>query len=345
MEYRYLGGSDLRVSTLCLGTMTWGRQNSEADAHAQLDLAVAAGVNFIDTAEMYPIPPNAATQGLTERYIGSWLAARGGRERVVIATKAAGPGRAVKHIRGGPRLDRSQLRAAVEGSLQRLQTDYIDLYQLHWPERVANYFGQLDYQHCPAQDGIDLQESLAALAELVQEGKIRQIGVSNETPWGVMRYLQLAEQHSWPRLVTVQNPYSLLNRSAEVGLAEVMLREQVDLLAYSPLGFGTLTGKYLDGRLPNASRLQLFPHYQRYSTLSGVAATQRYVALAHEWGLDPAQLALAFVNSRPFLGANIIGATTLAQLRTNLGSSALRLSAEQLTALDAVHGEISNPCP
>ncbi|WP_210397147.1 NADP(H)-dependent aldo-keto reductase [Motiliproteus sediminis] len=345
MEYKTLGGSDLRVSRICLGTMTWGRQNSEADAHAQLDLATAAGVNFIDTAEMYPIPPNAQTQGLTERYIGSWLAARGGRERLVIATKAAGPGSAMKHIRGGPRLDRSHLRAAVEASLARLQTDYIDLYQLHWPERVANYFGQLDYRHRPEKDGIELLETLQALAELVQEGKIRQIGVSNETPWGVMRYLQLAQQHGLPRMVSVQNPYSLLNRSCEVGLAEVMLREQVDLLAYSPLGFGVLSGKYLCGQQPDDGRLTLFPSYQRYSTPVGVAATERYVQLARDWGLDPAQMALAFVNSRAFLGGNIIGATTLAQLQSNLASIELTLSAEQQEALDAVHRDYSNPCP
>ena len=345
MHYQPLGSSSLKVSRIALGTMTWGRQNSEAEAHAQLDLALDFGVNLIDTAEMYPIPPNGSTQGLTERFIGSWLAARGCRERVVIATKAAGPGRAMQHIRGGPRLNRKHLRAAVEGSLQRLQTDYIDLYQLHWPEREANYFGQLDYSHRPEQDGTPLLESLQALAELVAEGKVRALGVSNETPWGVMRYLQLAAQFELPRLVSVQNPYSLLNRSAEVGLAEVLLRENLGLLAYSPLGFGTLSGKYLQGQQPADGRLTLFPSYQRYSTASGVQATERYVALAREWGIEPAQLALAFVNSRPFLGSNIVGATTLDQLASNLSSSELRLSPEQLRALDEVHQAISNPCP
>jgi len=345
MEYRILGGSELRVSALCLGSMTWGRQNSEAQAHAQLDLAVARGVNFIDSAEMYPIPPNAPTQGLTERYIGSWLAARGGREQLVIATKAAGPGAAMQHIRGGPRLNREQLRTAVEGSLTRLRTDYIDLYQLHWPERSANFFGQLDYVHRPERDGTPLLESLQALAELVAEGKVRAIGLSNETPWGVMRFVQLAEQFGLPRVVSLQNPYSLLNRSVEVGLAEVLLREKLGLLAYSPLGFGTLSGKYLGGARPRDARLTLFPSYQRYSTAAGIAATERYVALAREWGLQPAQLALAFVTSRPFVGSTVIGATRLHQLQSNLDSIRLRLSAEQLAALAAVHGYYSNPCP
>lgn len=345
MDYRQLGNSDLKVSRICLGSMTWGRQNNEADAHAQLDLAVAEGVNMVDTAEMYPIPPNAETQGLTEQYIGSWLAARGGRDRLVIATKATGPGQAMRHIRGGPRFSAAQLRQAVDGSLRRLRTDYIDLYQLHWPERQANYFGQLDYRHQPQQDGTPLQESLAALAELAQEGKIRWIGLSNETPWGVMHCLKLAEQLGLPRVVTVQNPYNLLNRSAEVGLAEVMLRERVDLLAYSPLGFGTLSGKYLGGQSPADGRLTLFPSYRRYLTESGVAATAEYVALARQWGLDPAQMALAFVNQRPFVGANIIGATRLDQLQSNLASLRVRLDDQQVAALDAIHQRHPTPCP
>jgi aryl-alcohol dehydrogenase-like predicted oxidoreductase len=346
MIYRPLGRSGLQVSALCLGTMTFGEQNSEAEAHAQLDRALAAGINFIDAAELYPVPPRGETQGRTEAYIGSWLARRGCRERVILATKVAGPADWVSHLRDGRvRLDRANIRAAVEASLQRLGTDYIDLYQVHWPDRPTNYFGTLGYTHPEQDQGVPILETLQALAELVQEGRVRHIGVSNETPWGLMRYLALAEIHDLPRPVSVQNPYNLLNRSFEVGLAEIAHREDCGLLAYSPLAFGVLSGKYLDGRRPPRARLTLFERFSRYSNPQGQQATAAYVALAREHGLDPAQIALAWVTSRPFVTANIIGATTLEQLESNLASLDLTLSADLEAALEAIHIRYPNPCP
>ncbi|MDA0423775.1 aldo/keto reductase, partial [Stutzerimonas frequens] len=298
MDYLTLGRSDLKVSRIALGTMTFGRQNSEAEAFEQLDYALAHGVNLIDAAEMYPVPTAAEFQGRTEAYIGNWMRQRGNRDQVILATKATGPGEMVRYLRPDICHDERNLRLAIEGSLQRLQTDYIDLYQLHWPDRGTNFFGQLGYRHDPDQNGTPLAETLRVLGELVQEGKIRYIGLSNETPWGTMKCLQLAEQLGLPRIVSVQNPYSLLNRTAEVGLAEVLLREQVGLLAYSPLGFGVLSGKYAGGARPEGSRLALFPEYQRYLTAQGQAATRCYLDLAAEFALDPAQMALAYVNSR-----------------------------------------------
>ncbi|MBY4676894.1 NADP(H)-dependent aldo-keto reductase [Marinobacterium arenosum] len=345
MEKRTLGSSALDVSLICLGTMTFGNQNSEAQAHQQLDCAIAAGVNFIDAAEMYPVPTGAELQGRTEQYIGNWLRARGNRDRLVIATKASGPGEMVSYLRPDIHFDRRNISEALDGSLRRLQTDYIDLYQLHWPDRASNFFGQLGYRHQPEKDGTPIQQTLEVLKEQVDAGKIRYIGLSNETPWGLMSFLKYAEQFDLPRVVSLQNPYSLLNRTCEIALAEIMQREQVDLLAYSPLGFGTLSGKYLDGALPAGSRLALFPHYQRYLTEQGVRATESYVQLAREHGLDPAQMALAYVNSRPFLASNIIGATSLAQLESNLASVELRLGAELLAAIEAIHNRFPNPCP
>ncbi len=345
MDYLTLGQSDLKVSRIALGTMTFGRQNSEADAFEQLDYALARGVNLIDAAEMYPVPTAAEFQGRTEQYIGNWMRQRGNRDRVVLATKATGPGEMVRYLRPDLSHDARNLRLAIEGSLQRLQTDYIDLYQLHWPDRATNYFGQLGYRHNPDQMGTPLAETLQVLGELVAEGKIRHIGLSNETPWGTMKCLQLAEQLGLPRIVSVQNPYSLLNRTAEVGLAEVLLREQVGLLAYSPLGFGVLSGKYAGGARPEGSRLALFPEYRRYLTEPGLAATQCYLELASEAGFDPAQMALAYVNSRPFLGSNIIGATRMDQLKANLDSLDVELSAELLAQIEAIHQRYPNPCP
>ncbi len=345
MDYLTLGQSDLKVSRIALGTMTFGRQNSEAEAFEQLDYALERGVNLIDAAEMYPVPTAAEFQGRTEQYIGNWMRQRGNRDRVILATKATGPGAMVNYLRPDMRHDARNLRLAIEGSLIRLQTDYIDLYQLHWPDRSTNFFGQLGYQHDPSSPGTPLAETLAVLGELVAEGKIRHIGLSNETPWGTMKCLQLAEQLGLPRIVSVQNPYSLLNRTAEIGLAEVMLREQVGLLAYSPLGFGVLTGKYAAGARPEGSRLALFPEYQRYLTEQGLAATQCYLELAAEAGLDPAQMALAYVNSRPFLGSNIIGATRMDQLKANLDSLDMELSAELLAQIEAIHQRYPNPCP
>ncbi|MBZ9558246.1 MULTISPECIES: NADP(H)-dependent aldo-keto reductase [unclassified Modicisalibacter] len=343
MQKRPLGNTGINVSRLCLGTMTFGEQNSESDAHRQLDRARDAGIDFIDTAEMYPVPPKAETQGLTEAYIGTWFKARGKRDEVILATKAAGP--RLEHIRGGPRFTREHLHAAVDTSLERLQTDYIDLYQLHWPDRSTNTFGQLDYAPDPDEDATPLEETLAALKELVDAGKIRAIGLSNETPWGVMRCLHLAETLGLPRVASVQNPYNLLNRSFEVGLAEIANRENVGLLAYSPLAFGVLSGKYLDGARPPQGRLTLFERFQRYTSDVAEQATRAYVDIARQHDLDPAQMALAFVNSRPFLTSNIIGATTLDQLESNLASESLTLEPAVLEAIDAVHRRLSNPCP
>ncbi|MGM0914471.1 MAG: NADP(H)-dependent aldo-keto reductase [Pseudomonadota bacterium] len=343
MQTRPLGDTGIEVSRLCLGTMTFGEQNSEAEAHAQLDRAVAFGINFIDTAEMYPVPPKGETQGRTEAYIGSWLKRRGSRDDVIIATKAAGPG--LEHIRGGPRLTREHLHQAIDASLARLQTDYVDLYQLHWPERKANFFGKLGYVHDEEEDATPLEETLAALKELVDAGKVRAIGLSNDTPWGVMRALHLAEAQGLPRVASVQNPYNLLNRSFEVGLAEIAHRERVGLLAYSPLAFGMLSGKYLDGARPEGARLTLFERFQRYTNPQAQAATAEYVQIAREADLDPARMALAFVNSRPFLTSNIIGATSMDQLESNLASESLRLDGEVLEAIEDVHRRYSNPAP
>jgi aryl-alcohol dehydrogenase-like predicted oxidoreductase len=326
--------------------MTFGEQNTESQAHAQLDRAMDAGINFIDTAEMYPVPPRAETQGETERHIGSWLAARGCRDRVVLATKVAGPADWIPYLRGGQaRLDRGNIEAAVDASLRRLRTDYIDLYQLHWPDRETNFFGQLGYRP-PAQDrSVPLLETLQALGDLVKAGKLRHVGVSNETPWGLMRFLTLAERHGLPRMVSIQNPYNLLNRSFEIGLAEAAMREQCGLLAYSPLAFGVLSGKYIGGARPPGARLTLFERFNRYSSEQAEWATRKYVALAHAHGLDPAQMALAWVTSQPFVTANIIGATTLEQLESNLASADLRLTEEVIAGIEEIHAQQPNPAP
>lgn len=343
MQYRALGTTGLKLSVIGLGTMTWGEQNTEADAHAQLDLALDAGVNFVDTAEMYPVPPRDETQGRTEQYIGSWLRKTGRRRDIVLATKVIGPGM-FPYLRGGPRLDRTQVIAACEASLGRLQTEVIDLYQVHWPQRPTNYFGKLGYEPREAE-GPAIEETLEALDTLVRQGKVRHVGISNETPWGLAEYLRLHRERGLPRIQSVQNPYNLLNRSYEVGLAEFAHREHVGLLAYSPLAFGMLSGKYLDGARPPRARLTLFSRFSRYNGEQGVAATAAYVALARAHGLDPAQMALAYVNSRPFVVSNIVGATTLAQLRSNLGSAALSLSEAVLQGIEQIHARHTIPCP
>ncbi len=348
MEYRRLGRSGIQVSALCLGTMTFGEQNTETEGHRQLDYALDRGINFIDTAELYPVPPRAETQGATETIIGNWLKRRGNRDRVIVATKVVGPGRDwLGHFRGGGnRLDRANIEAAVEGSLRRLQTDYIDYYQLHWPDRRTNCFGQLGYDWPePEPEEVPLEETLEVLADLVRAGKVREVGVSNETPWGVMRLLCLAEGCGLPRIQAIQNPYSLLNRSFEVGLAEISHREEVGLLAYSPLGFGVLSGKYLEGRRPPGARLTRFPDYTRYSNPRAEAATRAYVELAREAGLDPAQMALAWVTRRPFTTSTIIGATTMEQLRSNLASPEITLSPDLLQAIEEIHERYTYPAP
>jgi len=345
MQKRTLGRTDLKVSAITLGTMTWGEQNTEAEAFEQIRLAKDAGVNTLDTAEMYPVPPNGTTYGSTETIIGNYFRRHADRSDWVLASKVAGPGR-LEHIRdGNPRLDRKNIIAALDASLDRLQTDYLDLYQLHWPDRKTNCFGQLGYKHEPDDQATAIEDTLEVLDDLVEAGKIRHIGLSNETPWGTSRFLQLAETRGWPRAVSIQNPYSLLNRSFEVGLAEIALREQIGLLAYSPLAFGVLSGKYLGGARPAGARLSLFERFQRYNNPQVEKAASAYVELARQHGLDPAQLALAFVTAQPFVTSNIIGATTLEQLRSNLASVELRLDDELLAGIEAIHQQQPNPAP
>lgn len=344
MKYHKLPHSSLEVSKICLGTMTFGEQNSKQDAFDQLDYAVERGVNFIDTAEMYPVPPKQKTQGLTESYIGDWLSHSDKRQKVIVATKVAGP-RNVPYIRDNMSLDRRNIHQAIDDSLARLKTDYIDLYQLHWPQRKTNCFGQLNYPYPEGNEEVTLIETLEALNELIKAGKIRYIGVSNETPWGVMTLLKLAEKHDLPRIVSIQNPYNLLNRSFEVGLSEISHHEGVELLAYSPLAFGCLSGKYLNGQKPTGARCSLFERFVRYFTPQGIEATQAYVDLAHKHGLDPAKMALAFVNQRPFVASNIIGATSLTQLKSNIDSIDVTLSNELLEELQVIGAQYSNPCP
>jgi aryl-alcohol dehydrogenase-like predicted oxidoreductase len=345
MEYRRLGRSDIEVSLICLGSMTWGEQNSEAEGFAQMDFAIEHGINFIDTAEMYAAPPRRETCGRSEEIIGNWLAARGGRDKVVLATKVTGPSGGLDYIRGGrTRLNRHHIAEAIEGSLRRLKTDYVDLYQLHWPDRPIKAFGQLGYEHSEGEE-TPPEDTLEVLAELVRAGKVRSVGLSNETPWGVMRFLALAEAGRGPRMVSVQNPYSLLNRGFEARLAEVALREDCGLLAYAPVAAGALTGKYLNDRRPEGARMTLFPDNRRYFGAQGQAATAAYVDLARKHGLDPAQMALAYVLTRPFLTSAIIGATSLAQLENSLAAKDLILSQEVLNAIESIHKIYTYPCP
>lgn len=345
MQYNKLGNTDIDVSAICLGTMTFGSDQSEADAFQQMDYAVEQGVNFFDGAEMYPIPTSADYQGRNEEIIGSWLKARQNRDKVVIATKVTGPGEMVSYIRPDMGLDRRNIREAITNSLCRLQTDYIDLYQLHWPDRATNFFGQLNYTHQPEKDGTPILETLNVLQELVNEGLIRHVGLSNETAWGTMKFLQLAETHELPKCVSVQNPFSLLNRTAEISLTEVLHREGVSLLPYSPLGFGVLSGKYLNGARPEEARITRHPTYARYLNEQGQLATQAYVDLAKAHGLDPAIMALAWVNSRPYVSSNIIGASNLAQLKDNISSVSVTLSDQLLSEIEAIHARYPNPCP
>lgn len=344
-QKRPLGHGDLGVPEVCLGTMTFGEQTAEADAHAQLDYALAAGINFIDTAEMYAVPPRAETCGASESIVGRWLA-RQQRDKILVATKVAGPARSLGWIRNGPpAMDRSNIRAAIEGSLQRLQTDYVDIYQLHWPERNQPMFGQWQFEPEKERECTPIREQLEALAELVKEGKIRHVGVSNEHPWGIMQFIRLADELGLPRIVSTQNAYHLLNRTFESGLTEVCHREQVGLLAYSPLAFGHLTGKYLAN--PSApGRLTLWPSFgQRYTKPNVVPALQAYVELARRHGLTPTQLALGFVRSRWFVASTIIGASSLSQLKETLPATQAPLSAQLLAEIDEIQLRYPNPAP
>ena len=345
MKYRKLGRTDLQVSALCLGSMTWGEQNNEHEGFAQIDCAKASGVNFIDTAEMYPVPPRGTTYGATETIIGNYFRQRKNRPEWILASKIAGPGNGIDYIRDGKlKHNRAHIVRAIDASLRRLHTDWIDLYQLHWPERPTNYFGQLGYQHRDT-DFTPLEETLEVLAEQVAAGKIRHIGLSNETPWGMMRYLHMAESRGWPRMASIQNPYNLLNRTFEVGLAEIAIREDCGLLAYSPMAFGMLSGKYANGARPANARISLFSRFSRYTNPQAESACARYVSLAQEHNLNPAQMALAFVTAQPFVTSNIIGATSLEQLTSNLESGSLQLSPDLLQSIEAIHRQQPNPAP
>jgi aryl-alcohol dehydrogenase-like predicted oxidoreductase len=345
MEYGFLGRTDTKVSRICLGTMTFGQQNNEQEAWAQLDMALDRGVNFIDVAEMYPIPPRAETSGRTEEIIGAWITARKNRDKIVLATKVVGPGERFNHIRGGNlRHNRANIEAAIDGSLKRLATDYVDLYQIHWPERKANRFGQRGFIHSEEEDtSTPIEETLDALEGLVQAGKVRHIGLSNETPWGVMSYINAAERLGVARIASVQNPYCIARRGFEVGLAEVAIRENCGLLAYSPLLAGVLSGKYLGGAKPPRARMTLFPDYPAFPMDAANKATEVYVDLAKKHGLDPCQMALSFVNAQPFLTSNIIGATTIEQLASNIDSINVKLTKEVMDEIEAIQGDMPNP--
>jgi aryl-alcohol dehydrogenase-like predicted oxidoreductase len=343
VKYHQLGISDLEVSEIALGTMTFGQQNTLAEACSQLDYAAAHGVNFIDTAEMYPVPAKADTQGRTEEYVGNWLQKQS-RDKMIISTKVAGPARGMSWIRNGPEsLSRENITSALNGSLHRLNTDYVDLYQIHWPARNVPMFGQSNYNPDLERTSTSVEEQLYALSDLVKSGKVRYVGVSNETPWGVAEFIKIAERLGLPRIVTIQNPYNLINRTYEIALYEMCYREKVSLLAYSPLAFGLLTGKYIKNAQVQG-RMTLYPGFgQRYNKPSVPAAVAAYVQLAEEHGVSPAQMALSYLRSRPFVASTIIGATTMEQLEENL--TEVVLEAEVLKCIEEIHLRYSNPAP
>lgn len=346
MKYTTLPNTDIKVSKICLGSMTWGNQNTESQGHEQLDYAIDQGINFVDTAELYPVPAEAETQGRTSKIIGTWFKKTGQRDKIILASKIAGVGDYTAHIRKTG-FSAEAIHNAVDNELKRLQTDYIDLFQLHWPERQTNYFGVRDYKHNPNDAWQDnFNKVLHTLDAIIKSGKVRHIGVSNERSWGVMRYLEESKAHNLPRMATIQNPYSLLNRTFESDLAEVSLRENIGLLAYSPMASGSLSGKYIDGKMPENSRFQLFPRFSgRYSSPQANEAVKAYFKIAEAHGLSLAQMALAFVNQRPFITSNIIGATNLQQLKENIGSINVTLNESLLEQINAVHNAIPNPAP
>ena len=347
MDYRKLGHTDIKVSEICLGTMTWGEQNTEAEGHEQMDYAVEMGINFFDTAEMYAVPPRAETQGSTEKIVGSWLKKTGMRDKIILATKVAGraPMTWLRDDGAGTEHAREQIMEAVDKSLARLQTDYIDLYQLHWPDRPMNIFGGLGYTHYGDEKN-RIEDILGVLADVQKAGKVRHFGLSNETPWGIMKFLHYAEvDKSLPRMVSVQNAYNFLNRIYELGSSEIFHREGVGLLAYSPLAQGYLTGKYQNGALPQGSRKQLFDRLQRYETPAADRAIDGYLKIAEKYGVDASQLANQFVTTRDFVTSNIIGATSMEQLKLAVTSIDLEMSEEMLADIEAVHLNAPNICP
>jgi len=344
MQTKPLGNTDLSVSQLCLGSMTWGTQNTAPEAFDQIDCSMQAGINFIDTAELYSTPARAETYGSTEEIIGNWFAARKNREKVIVGTKIAGPGAYTKHIREDKVYSRQSITAAIELSLKRLQTDYIDLYQIHWPERKTNFFGDKSYVHAEGWED-NMKMRLEVLQEYIDKGIIRYIGISNETPWGLMNYLKLSEQFDLPRVMSVQNPYNLLNRIYEIGLSEMSIREKCGLLAYSPVACGRLTNKYIEGTDTPGCRLNKFKQYQRYNNQNALLATQQYYDIAKEAGLSLAQLSLTWVNQQDFVTSNIIGATNLTQLKENIASIELTLDDKLVKKINNIHELVPNPSP
>ncbi|NVK18524.1 MAG: NADP(H)-dependent aldo-keto reductase [Methylocystaceae bacterium] len=348
MEYRKLGRTDIDVSLVCLGTMTWGEQNSEAEGHEQMDYATAQGVNIFDVAEMYPVSPRKETYAATEKIIGSWFEKTKKRNDIILATKVVGPGNAFDYIRdGAKRLTEKDILAACDDSLKRLKTDYIDLYQIHWPARPSNYFGRLEYPDgADFSKAVPIEETYGAMVKLIEAGKIRHFGLSNESAWGAMEYVRLSEKNGWPRPVSIQNPYNLLTRQFEVGLSEVTAHEQIGLLAYSPLGGGTLSGKYIGGKKPEGARLTLWPErYSRFVKPRGLDAIQAYHDVAQKHGLDMSQMALAFLKTKSFVTCSIIGATKMEQLKSNISAYELDLSEEILADIEAVHRDNPTPAP
>lgn len=345
MKYRKLGKTDLDVSVICLGTMTFGQQNTESEGHEQLDFALGQGINFVDTAEMYSVPGRKETQGSTERIIGTWLKKTGRRHDIILATKVTGPSAGLTHISPNLGFSRSRILEAIDLSLSRLQTDFVDLYQLHWPERNTNKFGVRGYSVHDAQWLDNFEETLETLNELIRQGKIRHWGLSNETPWGVMRIHQICRDKNYPLPVSIQNPYNLLNRTFEIGLAEIAIREHMGLLAYSPMAFGLLSGKYHEGKDTASNRLNQFKNMARYNSRQSYEAASRYKKIAEEAGLTSAQMSLAYVHDRPFVTSTIIGATDLDQLRENIESIDITLTADIINAIDSVYTELPNPAP
>ena len=343
MEYNKLPGTNIDVSKICLGTMTWGRQNSDSEAYEQMDYSLDHGVNFFDTAELYPVPATPDRYADTERIIGNWFSSRNNREKIILATKIAGPGDYTAHIRKTG-FKGSSIEDAVNGSLERLKTDYIDLYQLHWPERMTNFFGKRGFNYVDDGWEDNFQEILEKLKKIVNQGKIRHIGLSNENPWGFMKFIEYSKI-GLPKMITMQNPYSLLNRLFEIGNAEVCKREETGLLAYSPLGFGVLSGKYRNGKIPDNSRLKLFPNLSRFSNDNCIKAVDMYYQISQKYNMTLAEMSLAFVNDRPFVTSNIIGATSMDQLKENINSINIKLSDDIIYEINKVNEEIPNPAP